>query len=79
MIILLLSKLYNKDVVNKNTGEKLGKIRDVEIDEVSGKINCLLISQHQSISSLIKKNKIKISFDNIEKIGDEVILVNTLL
>ena len=58
VIYVLLSKLVSKDVVNVESGEKLGKIRDVEIDFDTGMINCLIVSPNQPISTLIKKNKI---------------------
>lgn len=72
---MLLSKLISKDVVNVSNGEKLGKIRDMEIDLENGKIKFLVVSAVQPISSLLKKHKIQVEFQNIEKIGESVILV----
>ncbi len=73
---MLLSKMCSKDVVDVRSGERLGKIRDMEIDLGTGNIKYLIVSPHQSISSLIKRHKIQIKFKDIEKIGEEVILVN---
>lgn len=72
---MLLSKFISKDVVNVNNGEKLGKIRDMEIDLEKGEINYLIVSANQPISTLLKKHKIKVDFKDIEKIGDAVILI----
>ena len=72
---MLLNKFISKDVVNVNNGEKLGKIRDMEINLENGRIEYLIVSINQPISTLFKKNKIQINFNDIEKIGDSVILV----
>jgi len=73
---VLLSKLSTKDVVNIATGEKLGKIRDLDIDITTGKINYFIVSVNQNISNLFKNNRrINIDFSKIVKVGDEIILV----
>lgn len=72
---MLLSKFISKDVVNVNDGEKLGKIRDIEINLETGSIDYLIISSTLPISNLFKNNKLQIGFKDIEKIGDSVILV----
>ena len=72
---MLLSKFISKDVVNVNNGERLGKIRDMEIDLENGKVDFLIVSSNLPVSNLFKKNKLQIEFKDIEKIGDSVILV----
>ena len=72
---MLLSKFMSKDVVDVNTGEKLGKIRDIEVDLETGNINFLVVSLTLPVSNIFKKNKLQISFNDIEKIGEAVILV----
>lgn len=72
---MLLSKFISKDVVNVNNGEKLGKIRDIEINLETGSIDYLIISSTLPISNIFKNNKLQIVFKDIEKIGDSVILV----
>jgi len=68
---VLLSKLSTKDVVNIATGEKLGKIRDLDIDITTGKINYFIVSVNQNISNLFKNNRrINIDFSKIVKVGD---------
>ena len=73
---MLLSKFISKDVVNVSNGEKLGKIRDIEIDDKTGSIEYLIVSNVLPVSNLFKKNKSTIEFNRIEKIGEAVILVN---
>ncbi len=73
---MLLSKLSSKDIVGIEDGGKLGKIRDLDINLDTGKINYIVVSVNQNISSLFKNNKkINVAWENVMKIGGEVILV----
>ena len=74
---MLLSSFCDKDVVNVDNGEKLGKVRNVDINIINGKINHIIVSINQSFSNLFKnKKKLTISWDKIVKIGGEIILVD---
>ena len=71
-----LSDLQQKDIISLNDGRKIGRIIDVEIKE-DGTINKLLIETSHNIRNIFKKeDEIKISFQDITKIGSDVILVN---
>lgn len=72
---MLLKELQTRDVVNVNNGNKLGRITDIEIDFDTGKILEITITKYKNILGL-GENKIKLSWDKIEKIGGEVIIVN---
>lgn len=72
---MLLKELQTRDVVNVVDGSKLGKITDIEIDFDTGKILEITITKYKNILGL-GENKIKLSWDKIEKIGGEVIIVN---
>lgn len=77
MIYLNLLKLCNKDVVDVSTGKKLGKIKDLDIDLESGKINYITVFLGNGVSSLFtNKSKIRIDWVDILKIGSEYIIVN---
>lgn len=69
-----LSDLQNKDVLNYDDGKVIGKIIDVEISD--GKINKLIVEKYKFIISMFTShNEIEIPWENISKIGEDVILV----
>lgn len=73
-----LSELQNKSVVNLNDGKNIGNIIDLEINE-DGTALGLIVEKHVFlISSLSNKKEIVIKWDQIKKIGEDVILVNII-
>ncbi len=72
---MYLSDLQNKDIISTKDGRKLGSIIDVEINEQGNIIN-LIIEEKKSFKRIISSSDIKISFKDIAKIGEDVILVN---
>lgn len=72
-----LSDLQNKNLVNINTGKNIGNIVDVNVDYDSGKIKTLIIeSKGNTFSFFNKEMDLEIKWEDIEKIGEDVILVN---
>ena len=70
-----LSEIQNKDVINLNTGMKIGNIIDVKIDE-NGNLLSLIVEQQKTIFRFSSKDiETEITWDKIEKIGVDVILV----
>ena len=72
-----MSDLQTKKIVDISTGKNLGNIIDVELSQ-DGKIINLIIEQNRNIFSLNKEGDSKIFWDNITKIGEDVILVNKI-
>jgi len=72
---MYLSDLQNKDIISTKDGRKLGSIIDVEINEQGNIVN-LIIEEKKSFKRIISSSDIKISFKDIAKIGEDVILVN---
>ena len=70
-----LSELQNKDVVNVNDGKKIGNIIDVSIDN-RGKTVGLIVEKYKFLVSMFTNKEIEIKWSQIEKIGEDVILVN---
>lgn len=71
-----LSDLQNKDIVNVLDGKKIGSIIDINIDS-SGNMKGLVVEENHSFPSFLKnKGEIEIAWEKIEKIGEDVILVN---
>ncbi len=75
-----LSDLQNKYIVNVNDGKNIGNIIDVKIDENNGTILSLVIEPNKTFFSFNKgKIDTEIRWNSIEKIGEDVILVNITL
>ena len=70
-----LSELQSKDVINVNDGKCIGNIIDVSIDS-TGRPVILLVEKYKFFLSLFKSNAKEIKWEQIKKIGKDVILVN---
>ena len=71
-----LSELQSKTIVNLIDGKNIGNIVDVSVDE-NGSITGLMIEKRRFFISLFSsKKEMVIKWNNIEKIGEDVILVN---
>ena len=71
-----LSELQNKDIINIHDGKKIGNIIDVKITE-KGQMSGLVVEQSKFIISMFTThNEIEIKWEQIAKIGEDVILVN---
>ena len=69
-----LSDLQTKKIVNITDGKNIGNIIDVIVAE-DGNIESLIIENNKSIFSLSKDTDTKIDWNDITKIGEDVILV----
>ena len=76
VIILRLSDLQNKSVVNVSDGKNIGNIIDLEIKEDGTAIGLIVEKYKFLISSFSSKKELIIKWDQIKKIGKDVILVN---
>ncbi len=69
-----LSELQYKDIVNLD-GKKIGNIIDVKLD-TSGKLISLVLEENKKFFKLRSNDaETEISWDKIERIGEDVILV----
>ncbi len=73
-----LSEIQNKDVINLNTGMKIGNIIDIKINSESGKIESLILERKKFSSIFNSNDEIEIYWTQINKIGEDVILVESL-
>lgn len=71
------SSLSSKEVVNCKDGQLVGYTADLNIDTDTGDILSLLVKQKDTLFSFSKKPLVEIPFENVEKIGKDIILVNT--
>lgn len=70
-----LSELQNKTIINLKDGKNIGNIIDINIDEKGYPIG-LIVEKHRFIISYFSnKKEISINWNQIEKIGEDVIFV----
>ena len=72
--LMRLSELQEKKIISINTGKSIGTIIDVEIND-NGSINFLVIEAGRSLFNINKESDIKVSWEDITKVGEDVILV----
>ena len=70
-----LSELQNKDVINISTGMKIGNIIDVKVNSETGKIESFILEKKKFSSFFSNNDEIEVYFSQINKIGEDVILV----
>jgi len=76
---MFLSELQNKTLINMTDGRNIGNIIDIKMDEVTGNIIALIIEHNKKgFSFSNKNNSTEIKWEDIKKIGEDVILVNVL-
>lgn len=74
-----LSEIQNKDVINLNSGMKVGNIIDIKINSETGKIESLILEKKKFSSIFNSNDEIEIYWTQINKIGEDVILVESLI
>lgn len=74
-------ELKSKEVINIIDGARLGHVSDLVLDENFGKICGLIVPGNTSAFSFFKKsaNSIFIPYNQICKIGEDVILVELFI
>lgn len=73
-----LSDLRKLEVINVCNGKRLGYVVDIEFDLCNGNVNAIIVPKKAEISDLFcKRNQryIRIPWCNIERIGDDIILI----
>ena len=72
------SDLKVKEVININDGKRLGVITDIEIDIESGRLTAIVVPGPGKFLGFFGRNEdVVIPWDKINKIGADVILVET--
>lgn len=72
-----INNLKMMEVIDIDSGTKLGYIKDIKIDCEENRIISLIIPIQKN-SWFDKNDFIEITWDNIRKIGNDVILVNNI-
>lgn len=73
---MFLSDLQNKDIINTKNGKQVGRIIDVEITTEGTILNLIVESKRNIKMFMSNAPDTKIPYENISKIGEDVILVN---
>ena len=79
MSICSVNVLKNKEVINLCDGSRLGYVSDIEIDLDCGSVISLLVPGDARLFSFGKCELIRVLWCDIERIGDDVILVRKQL
>lgn len=78
-ITFSVSDLKLKEVINILDGKRLGTITDIEIDVESGRLTAIVVPGHGKFLGLFGRNEdIVIPWEKINKIGSDVILVESV-
>lgn len=74
----LLNDIIGKEVLD-NTASIMGKVKDIEIDTASNKLESLIVSKGGISESFgISKSEIIVPFEMVNRIGDKIILKKTI-
>ena len=70
-----LSNWQNKDVVDISSGNRIGNVIDVEISSNTGNVMKIIVYDKKGLFNMLRSDEISISWNQIKKIGSDVILV----
>lgn len=71
-----IGKFRQLEVVDVYNGKLLGTVSDLVINLDEGKIESIIVSGIDKIVNIFNKEEILIDWEDIKKIGDDVIIVN---
>lgn len=73
-----LNDLFEKEIISVDTGERLGDVYDVEIDESSGLIENVVIKSKFNLLEIFSSRKYHtIEWSKVKVIGDDIVLVES--
>jgi len=78
--VITLSELQMKEVVVLETGERLGFIEDLEIEQEQGYVTEIIVTTQTTGSALLfqRPEEIRIFWEQIRTIGADIILVSNV-
>lgn len=74
-----LSEIQDKDVINLVSGIKIGNIIDIKVDNETGKIDSLVLERRRIGKFFSTGEELEVKWEQIKKIGEDVILVETII
>lgn len=79
LIVVKISDLRMREVINITDGRRLGPIKDIDIDLEEGRINAVILPGHgggRLMGILGREEELVVPWHKIRKIGIDVILVD---
>ena len=77
IIIIRVSDLRSRDVINTEDGRRLGIIRDIELDTLEGRVKAIILPGSPRLFGILgRRDDLIITWERIKKIGVDVILVD---
>ncbi len=70
-----ISEFRQKEVVDIETGKRLGYICDMEIDEETGRVISVTVPSGKLFASVMKNSDKIIPWEKIIKLGEDMVLV----
>ena len=76
---MTLSEMRTKEVIDVHDGKRLGKVMDIEFCVVDSRVTALVVPADTSFMQSIRGEKcgLVIPWEDVRRIGDDVILVST--
>ena len=79
MLNCSINELKTKEVINVTDGARLGFVSDVEIDLKDGRLTAIIVpGAYRMMGFLGREDDIVIKWENIKKIGDDIIIIDSL-
>ena len=74
--MMKISDIQTKDIINIETGKRIGHLSDLDINLETGQIDAIVVNASGKMMSFFNKEpEVVIEWNQIYKIGDDVILV----
>lgn len=70
-----VTDLTRRDIINLADGAKLGAVKDMHIDPVTGTIKALVLQGPKRFGLMSAGRDVVIPWENIKKIGTDAVLV----
>ena len=78
-MICSINEIKTKEVINISDGARLGFVSDVEIDLKDGRLTALIVpGAYRLMGFLGRDEDIVIKWENIKKIGDDIIIIDKI-
>ncbi len=75
-MICSVNELKTKEVINVSDGARLGFVSDVEIDLKDGRLTAIVVpGAYRLMGFLGREEDTIIKWDDIKKIGDDIIII----
>lgn len=76
-MIIRAEELFSKDIINIKDGMRVGSVDDLEIDTIKAEVKSLVVFGRRRMFGLLGRDEdIVLKWDDINIIGEDVILVN---